>query len=228
MGRYTSILFIICLIAFAQCGPKAVLKTVAKKCMDGNNVPSAAQGVVNGAIDKLPLSRVRRLGVLAKAACDTAVSSACSAGGVPGPVCNCFKKDLSAKCQSYISRRNLGKKNKGKKNKKAAKKGKKGKKAKKGKKVRVLGKKNKGGKKNKAAKKGKKSKKGKKVRVLGKKNKKGGKKNKAAKKAKKAAKKGKKVRVLGKKGKKGGKKNKAAKKGKKGKKAKKGKKLARR
>merc|ERR1712151_795230 len=199
MGRYTSILFIICLIAFAQCGPKAVLKTVAKKCMDGNNVPSAAQGVVNGAIDKLPLSRVRRLGVLAKAACDTAVSSACSAGGVPGPVCNCFKKDLSAKCQSYISRRNLGKKNKGKKNKKAAKKGKKGKKAKKGKKVRVLGKKNKGGKKNKAAKK-----------------------------AKKAAKKGKKVRVLGKKGKKGGKKNKAAKKGKKGKKAKKGKKLARR
>merc|ERR1712151_7859 len=198
MGRYTSILFIICLIAFAQCGPKAVLKTVAKKCMDGNNVPSAAQGVVNGAIDKLPLSRVRRLGVLAKAACDTAVSSACSAGGVPGPVCNCFKKDLSAKCQSYISRRNLGKKNKGKKNKKAAKKGKKGKKAKKGKKVRVLGKKNKGGKKNKAAKK-----------------------------AKKAAKKGKKVRVLGKKGKKGGKKNKAAKKGKKGKKAKKGKKLAR-
>merc|ERR1712151_364052 len=199
MGRYTSILFIICLIAFAQCGPKAVLKTVAKKCMDGNNVPSTAQGVVNGAIDKLPLSRVRRLGVLAKAACDTAVSSACSAGGVPGPVCNCFKKDLSAKCQSYISRRNLGKKNKGKKNKKAAKKGKKGKKAKKGKKVRVLGKKNKGGKKNKAAKK-----------------------------AKKAAKKGKKVRVLGKKGKKGGKKNKAAKKGKKGKKAKKGKKLARR
>merc|ERR1712151_449071 len=130
MGRYTSILFIICLIAFAQCGPKAVLKTVAKKCMDGNNVPSTAQGVVNGAIDKLPLSRVRRLGVLAKAACDTAVSSACSAGGVPPAVCNCFKKDLSAKCQSYITRRELvvmkkkaskdGKKDKKKVAKKAA------------------------------------------------------------------------------------------------------------
>merc|ERR1712217_888975 len=84
--------------------------------MDGNNVPAKAQGIVNGAIDKLPLSRrelgkkkdgKRELGVLAKAACDTAVSSACSAGGVPPAVCNCFKKDLSAKCQSYITRREL-------------------------------------------------------------------------------------------------------------------------
>merc|ERR1712029_785459 len=101
--RYTTIVFLIALFTIAQCGPKAILKTVAKKCMDGNKVPSAAQGIVNGAIDLLPISR-RRLG-LAKAACDTMVSSACNAAGIPTVVCNCFKKDLSAKCQSYISRR---------------------------------------------------------------------------------------------------------------------------
>merc|ERR1712113_246485 len=58
-------------------GAKAVLLTVAKKCMDGNNVPGAAQGIVNGAINSLPISR--RLGALQKAACDAMVSSACGA-----------------------------------------------------------------------------------------------------------------------------------------------------
>merc|ERR1712113_892976 len=105
-------------------GAKAVLLTVAKKCMDGNNVPAAAQGIVNGAINSLPLSR--RLGALQKAACDAAVSSACGAAGVPPAVCNCFKKDLSTKCQGYISRR-LGDK-KDKKDKKFGKKDKKDKK----------------------------------------------------------------------------------------------------
>merc|ERR1712184_125274 len=109
----------------------AVLLTVAKKCMDGNNVPAAAQGIVNGAINSLPLSRRamlrRRLGALQKAACDAAVSSACGAAGVPPAVCNCFKKDLSAKCQGYISRR-LGDK-KDKKDKKMGKKDKKDKKS---------------------------------------------------------------------------------------------------
>jgi len=89
--------------------------------MDGNNVPGAAQGIVNGAINSLPISR--RLGFLQKAACDAMVSSACSAAGVPPAVCNCFKKDLSSKCQSYISRR-LGDK-KDKKDKKMGKKDKK-------------------------------------------------------------------------------------------------------
>merc|ERR1712113_743069 len=105
-------------------GAKAVLLTVAKKCMDGNNVPGAAQGIVNGAINSLPISR--RLGALQKAACDAMVSSACGAAGVPPAVCNCFKKDLSTKCQGYISRR-LGDK-KDKKDKKFGKKDKKDKK----------------------------------------------------------------------------------------------------
>merc|ERR1712151_303369 len=107
------------------------VKTVAQKCMAGNNIPQAGIDAVNSAIDGLPnFRRDRRLGVLAKAACDTAVSSACSAGGVPPAVCNCFKKDLSAKCQSYITRRELvvmkkkaskdGKKDKKKVAKKAA------------------------------------------------------------------------------------------------------------
>merc|ERR1711885_36362 len=103
------------------------------------------------------------MGILAKAACDTAVSSACAAGGVPTAVCDCFKKDLSNKCQSYISRRQLGKKSKkgkklGKKSKKSKKEGKKDKKSKK----RMLGKKSK-----KSKKEGKKSKKSKKERRLG-------------------------------------------------------------
>lgn len=102
-----SIVLILALIAFSQCGPKAVLKTVAKKCMDGNNVPAKAQGLVNGFIDAIPGISRRRLGMIAKAGCDAAVSSSCSAAGIPGPVCNCFKKDLSAKCQSYVSRREL-------------------------------------------------------------------------------------------------------------------------
>merc|ERR1712113_975019 len=128
-------------------GAKAVLLTVAKKCMDGNNVPGAAQGIVNGAINSLPISRrlgdkkdkkdkkmgkkdkkdkKRSLGALQKAACDAMVSSACGAAGVPPAVCNCFKKDLSTKCQGYISRR-LGDK-KDKKDKKFGKKDKKDKK----------------------------------------------------------------------------------------------------
>merc|ERR1712072_1648112 len=96
---------------------------VAQKCMDGNNVPAAAQDIVKGAVNGLPDFR-RRMGLLAKAACDTMVSAACNAAGVPDPVCKGFKADLSTKCQSYISRRNLGKKGKGKKGKKMGKKSK--------------------------------------------------------------------------------------------------------
>merc|ERR1711937_822096 len=109
---------------------KDAVMMVAQKCMDGNNVPAAAQDIVKGAVNGLPDFR-RRMGLLAKAACDTMVSTACHAGGAPDPVCNCFKADLSNKCQSYISRRNLGKKGKGKKSKKGKKMGKKSKKDKK-------------------------------------------------------------------------------------------------
>merc|ERR1739848_951123 len=97
-------ILLLSMTAYTQQGAQAVITALADKCMNGNNVPDAAQGIVHtainaafGAMGRRRLLKTRRLGTM-EAACTSVYNSATSAAGMPPAAANCFKADWNAKC----------------------------------------------------------------------------------------------------------------------------------
>merc|ERR1719335_565436 len=102
-------ILLLSMTAYTQQGAKAVITALADKCMNGNNVPSAVQGIVHGAINtafglmgRRRLLAKRNLGTMS-IACGAVYNAATTAAGLPTVAANCFKADFNNKCVSAVS-----------------------------------------------------------------------------------------------------------------------------
>merc|ERR1712186_147592 len=102
---FVLVIVLLALTARSQQGAKAVIKTLADKCMNGNNVPGGVQTIVHNAIDTAFAAigrrlrhahKKRRLGTMS-IACDAVYNAAAGAAGIPKAASNCFKNDFNAK-----------------------------------------------------------------------------------------------------------------------------------
>ena len=103
-------LLCLCMTAYTQQGAQAVITSLADKCMNGNNVPAVAQGVVHaaitaafGAMGRRRLMAKRRMGTMASA-CTAVYNSATSAAGMPPMAAKCFAADFNAKCVPEVAK----------------------------------------------------------------------------------------------------------------------------
>merc|ERR1712025_831085 len=110
MKYFVLVIVLLALTARSQQGAKAVITTLADKCMNGNNVPAAAQGVVHTAINTAFATigrrlrshhhgHKRKLGTMS-IACNAVYNAAIGAAGIPTAAANCFRNDFNSKCVS--------------------------------------------------------------------------------------------------------------------------------
>merc|ERR1712050_182419 len=117
MKYFVLVIVLLALTARSQQGAKAVITALADKCMNGNNVPAAAQGVVHTAINTAfaaigrrrlrhghhhGKNKDRRLGTM-QVACNAVYNAAIGAAGIPTAAANCFRSDFNNKCVSEVS-----------------------------------------------------------------------------------------------------------------------------
>merc|ERR1711981_703996 len=96
--------------AYSQQGAQAVITALADRCMNGNNVPAAAQTIVHaaittafGAMGRRRLLQKRRLGTMATA-CTAVYNSATSAAGMPPAAAACFRADFNNHCVPEVAK----------------------------------------------------------------------------------------------------------------------------
>merc|ERR1712178_268177 len=103
---------VICFImtANSQQGAHATATWLAQQCMNGNNVPAAAQNIVYAAINtafatlgrrRASAKHRRRLSTAAWA-CTQVYNAAASAGGMPPAAANCFRSSFVQQCAPQV------------------------------------------------------------------------------------------------------------------------------
>ena len=108
--KFATILVILAIAAYAQCGLAAQGKVVLKKIIDTcitntAKIPAAAKPLAHQAaaavLGRRRLLATRRTGVK-EVACNVLVTAACSHPNLAA-ACDCFKPQMVAQCVSYMS-----------------------------------------------------------------------------------------------------------------------------